>query len=178
MVNSPPVEKKSLDPSLEPSASPAIERERERGARHVYAKSAAFCANWSQTRHNEATVTIDVAAALADGGYDWKQKFQFQLAPGELAEITASLFHPGVSLRLVHHSSAVKTLTVLYQAPNVLISLAQGPRVLRVPVRPADQFMLRNFLLARLAHAQGLPPAVVLRSLEVLAAQMPPLSPG
>lgn len=178
MVKTPAAEKKILGPSLEAAASPASDAERERGARHFYGRSAALCFNWSQTRHGDATVTIDAAAALADGGYGWREKVQFQLAPGELAELAAALFRPGVALRLVHHSSAVKTLTVSYQVPNCLISLAQGARLLRVPLRPSDQFLLRNFLLARLSHAQALPASVVLRSLEVLAAQIPPPSPA
>ncbi len=150
------------------SSEPAFEF----AARHVYGRTAAVCFNAALTRHGERTVTIDIAGARAEGGYHWQEKTQFQCSPGELAELTAALFHPGQPLRLVHHSSAVKTLTVTYQPPNILVALAQGPHVLRVPVRPSDQFLVRNFLLARLAEAQRLPPAVVLRSLEVLAAQL------
>jgi hypothetical protein len=138
----------------------------------VYGRSAALCFNACLTRHAERTVTIDLAAARPDGGYDWQHKLQFQCSPGELAELTTSFFHPGIALRLVHHSSAVKTLSVTYQAPNCLVGLQQGPQVLRVPVRPPDQFLVRNFLLARLAEAQRLPPTVILKSLEVLAAQL------
>lgn len=178
MVKTPGAEKKNLERPIEATPRPASDSAREHGARHIYGRSAALCFNWAQTRQGDPTITIDAAAALSDGGYDWREKLQFQMSPGELAELTATLFHPGVALRLVHHSSAVKTLTVIYQAPNCLVSVAQGARVLRVPIRPADQFLLRNFVLARLAHAQGLPPSVVLRSLEVLAAQMPPPSPA
>ena len=51
--------------------------------------------------HYNSFISVDAAAALADGGYDWREKVQFQLAPGELAELAAALFHPGVALRLV-----------------------------------------------------------------------------
>ncbi len=164
--SSPPASEAPPDGSREPSG--------EFSARHVYGRTAAVCFNAALTRHGERTVTIDIAGARAEGGYHWQDKTQFQCSPGELAELTAALFHPGLPLRLVHHSSAVKTLTVTYQSPNILVALAQGPHVLRVPVRPSDQFLVRNFLLARLAEAQRLPAAVVLRSLEVLAAQLGP----
>jgi hypothetical protein len=162
--------------SSPPASAPPPDGSGEFAARHVYGRTAAVCFNASLTRHGERTVTIDIAAARAEGGYQWQEKTQFQCSPGELAELTAALFHPGVALRLVHHSSAVKTLAVTYQAPSILIALSQGPHVLRVPVRPSDQFLVRNFLLSRLAEAQRLPPAVVLRSLEVLAAQLRPSS--
>jgi hypothetical protein len=170
-VKTPPTEKKSFDPADPAPVEPPREAA-EFAARHVYGRSASVCFNASVTRHGDRTVTIDVAAARPDGGYNWHEKTQFQCSPGELAELTAALFHPGLALRLVHHSSAVKTLSVTYQAPNTLISLSQGPHVLRVPIRPPDQFLVRNFLLMRLAEAQRLPPAVILRSLEVLAAQL------
>ena len=144
----------------------------ERAARHVYAKSAALCFNWSETRQGERTITIDVAPALGESGYAWRDKAQFQLTVGELAELTALLLHPGRSLRFVHQSSSLKTLTLTYQAPTCLFSLAIGPRGLRVPVGPIDQFLVRSFLIARLAVTQGLPAALVLRSLDVLASQL------
>jgi hypothetical protein len=114
-----------------------------------------------------------VAPALGESGYAWRDKAQFQLTVGELAELTALLLHPGRSLRFVHQSSSLKTLTLTYQAPTCLFSLAIGPRVLRVPVGPIDQFLVRDFLIARLAVTQGLPAALVLRSLDVLASQLP-----
>ena len=168
--------KNSSSPPEEAPPGDVREPAAEFAARHVYGRTAAVCFNAALTRHGERTVTIDIAGARAEGGYHWQEKTQFQCSPGELAELTAALFHPGLPLRLVHHSSAVKTLTVTYQSPNILVALAQGPHVLRVPVRPPDQFLVRNFLLARLAEAQRLPPAVVLRSLEVLAAQLSPPS--
>jgi hypothetical protein len=169
-----PLFQKKFSPAVDQATDgPADALPVERAARHVYARSAALCLNWSENRHAERTVTIDAAPALGDGGYAWRDKAQFQLSAGELAELTASLFHPGRSLRFVHQSSALKTLTLTYQAPIVLFSLSIGPRVLRVPVRPVDQFLVRNFLIARLAVTQGLPASLVLRSLDVLAAQLP-----
>jgi hypothetical protein len=140
---------------------------------HLYGRSAAVCAVSTETRRRDRTITLEFAAAQNDGTYAWHEKDLFQLAPGELAELTALLFRPSKALRFVHRSSALKTLTLTYQAPHYLLSLTVGSVTRRVPVRPADQFQLRNFLLLRLAVAQALPPLVVLQSLWVLAEQLP-----
>jgi hypothetical protein len=140
---------------------------------HVYGRSAAVCTVCTETRRRDRTITLEFAGAQDDGTYAWHEKGLFQLAPGELAELTALLFRPSKSLRFVHRSSALKTLTLTYQAPNYLLSLTVGSVTRRVPVCPADQFQLRNFLLARVAIAQALPPSVVLQSLWVLAEQLP-----
>lgn len=147
----------------------------ERRALHVYGRSAALCFNWSENRQGHPTVTVEAAASL-ESGYGWPDKIQFQLSPGELAELTAVLFHPGLALRLVHRSSALKALTLLHQPPSYLCSLSAGSRTLRIPISRTDQFLLRNFLLLRLAMSQSLPSEVVLRSLDVLATQLPDAS--
>lgn len=172
-MKTPFLEKKSSSPSDDPALAPADALPVERASRHIYGSKAALCFNWDENRQADRTITVDAAFALEAGGYAWREKAQFQLSVGELAELTATLFHPGPALRLVHQSSALKTLTLTYQAPSYLFALAVGARALRVPVRPTDQFLLRNFLIARLAVSQGLPVSVVLRSLEVLAQQLP-----
>jgi hypothetical protein len=140
---------------------------------HVYARAAALCASPSCNRRNLPTVSLEFAAADGAGGYAFDCKVQFQLSVGELSQVVAVLAFPGPSLVFTHRSSALKTLSIRGADDDVLLFSLDSPgRRFVVPVTPADQFLLRTFLLLRLAEILSAPPDVVLLSLRTLSQQL------
>jgi hypothetical protein len=138
----------------------------------VYGRQAAVCFSHDRNRRGEPTVTLEFARADGVGGYDFRRKVAFQCSHAEFAELTAVLWYPGAALTRTHRSSALKTLTLRYAPPNVLVELQAPGGALTVPIAPGDQHFLRTWLLQHLARVQAAPPSVVLHSLRLLAEQL------
>lgn len=148
---------------------------------YAYARSSAVCLNFSSNRRLDPTVTFDFARATSPRVYDWPNKVSFQLTHGELAECTAFLLFPWVTLQWTHgQGELAKTLTLSQQPGQLLFSLRVGPAQVNTPVIPRDQYFFRNRLLARLVSIQpDLPAELHLKSLELLARERaaPPIRP-
>ena len=140
---------------------------------HAYCSTNALCASFAVDRAKQATVTLEFAQKRSSGsGYDWKEKVGFQLTQGDLAELTAFMFFPSTSLRLVHRSGAgtLKGLDVTRQGEKFVFELSISGQRFAVPIVPKDQYFLKNLLLSRLIEIQpDLPYEFHLESLRQLA---------
>lgn len=90
------------------------------------------------------------------GRFDWANKVAFQLTQPELAEMTAYFFFPTPTKKWVHNSprGVVKGFRCRLAGKNVLLEYSSKGRDIRCPVVPRDQYLFRNFLLARLVSFQ------------------------
>jgi hypothetical protein len=121
----------------------------------AFGKRAAFCAESDVTRREVPTVRFELASAIGEKTFDWKNKLTIQLTQDEIIEAAAVLFGFAPKVEFRNHGEDAKWLSIEHQGNSVCIrGGSKQPNSMRlVPIGVGRTTALAALLTAQLDKA-------------------------
>lgn len=90
----------------------------------------------------QAVLTLDVAAAVRAGDYDWRNRVSVTLSASEAILVFAVLMGQLPSVQIASKGSANRKVAISEQASGFIVQASQGNRAVLVPLSPLDALHL------------------------------------
>ncbi|MGH8159354.1 MAG: hypothetical protein ACREPQ_14635 [Rhodanobacter sp.] len=120
----------------------------------IYGSRAALQVEEHETRHGSPTVLFELATAVSEKVYNWKEKLQIQLTQDELPMLAALILGKIRVCEFKHHGAdASKWLTIEHQGTKLYVKGgAKGIDMRVLPVNATDSARIGALVLAQLQH--------------------------